>query len=120
MTASCPTPTEAMSVAKSAGDPGDSARSPRAELLAALLRAEELQTVVPAVLDIVEAEPLASAGCFAGDLLRGLMELGGDFWGRHAALYARYREAVRRAAVLRRDLPPGARFGFWSPIPPER
>lgn len=86
----------------------------RAELLVALVRGECLSAVVPMVLDVVELTPLASAGCFPGDLLRGLMEVPGRFWSRYPRWYDRYRDALRAGAALRRRLPPEQRMEFWS------
>ena len=65
-------------------------------------------------LEIVGASPLASAGCFRGDLLRGLMEVPGSFWGTRPDLYERYRSALRAAAAQRRQLPREERMEFWS------
>lgn len=83
-------------------------------LLVALVRGEELGVVVPVALEIVGASPLTSAGCFRGDLLRGLMEVPGSFWGACPQLYERYRSALRAAAALRRQLPREERMEFWS------
>lgn len=88
----------------------------RQGLLASLLNGWRLPTIVPAVLEIVEQEPLASAGGFGGDLLRGLMEVPGSFWSRHPRLFARYRAAVRAGALARRALPPSLRSEFWNPL----
>jgi hypothetical protein len=59
---------------------------------------------------------LIAVHSFRGDLLRGLMEVPDQFWGRHALLYERYRDAVRRAAKARLSLPAESRLGFWSPL----
>ncbi|HEX8849057.1 MAG TPA: hypothetical protein VF761_05965 [Gemmatimonadaceae bacterium] len=88
-------------------------------LLVALVRGEELGLVVPLALEIVSASPLASAGCFRGDLLRGLMEVPGSFWGACPQLYERYRAALRAAATLRRQLPREERMEFWSRLDAE-
>lgn len=88
----------------------------RAELLAALLRGACLTAVVPLALAIVVREPLVRAVSFEGDLLRALMEVGGDFWARHPQLYDQYRSAVRDAAAARRRLPLDSRLRFWSPL----
>ncbi len=88
----------------------------RQELLTSLINGWRLPIVVPAVLEIVEREPLASAGGFGGDLLRGLMEVPGSFWSQHHRLFARYRAAVRAGALARRALPPGLRSEFWNPL----
>ena len=44
------------------------------------------------------------------------MEVPGNFWGRHPALFERYRNALRAAAMLRRSLPPDERLDFWKPF----
>ena len=92
-----------------------SAEAPR-ELLWALVKAQGLDTAVPAAIEIVERAPLASVGCFRGDLLRGLMEVPNGFWGRNPDLYDRYRDAVRAGASARRELSADARMEFWSPL----
>lgn len=84
------------------------------DLLVALVQVSRLPVVVPAVLEIVERDPLTSAGCFRGDLLRGLMEVPGGFWGRYPALHDRYLGALRAGAAARRRLPYDARMEFWS------
>jgi hypothetical protein len=89
-----------------------------ADLLDALQQGWSLPYVVPRVLDLVEADPLASAGRYPGDLLRGLMEVRTAFWSRHARLYARYRDALRAGAEARRQLPPHQRLDFWLAPPP--
>lgn len=86
------------------------------EVLEALVRGWCLGAVVPIALARVERDPLANAGYFDGDLMRGLMEVPGAFWGRHPRLYDRYREALRQSAALRRRLPPEERMKFWSPL----
>jgi hypothetical protein len=91
------------------------ARSGR-HLLVALLTGEHLMAVVPATLVIVERDPLASGGSFRGDLIRGLMEISGLFWGRQPRLYERYVAALRAAAVARRPLPRDERMEFWTPL----
>lgn len=88
----------------------------RADLLIALVHGWCLAAVVPLTLDIVELDPLSSAGVFAGDLLRGLMEVPGQFWGRHPRLYDRYREGLRAGAAARKRLPAAERMEFWSPL----
>jgi len=89
---------------------------PARELLQALLQASSLEAVVPAVIAIVEHDPLASAGCFRGDLLRGLMNVPNRFWTPHAALYERYRASLRACALARRRLPDSERMEFWSAL----
>lgn len=89
-----------------------------AEVLTALVHGWCLGAVVPIALARVEREPLVNAGHFDGDLMRGLMEVPGAFWGRHPRLYDRYREALRQSAALRRRLPPEERMKFWSPLIP--
>jgi hypothetical protein len=86
------------------------------DLLAALIQCRCLAATVPKVLDVVEEDPLASSGQFAGDLLRGLMEVPGSYWGRHPKDYARYRAALRHGALHRRRLPPELRMNFWEPL----
>ena len=86
------------------------------QVLHALVRGSSLSAVVPIALARVEREPLVRAACFDGDLMRGLMEVPGAFWGRHPRLYDRYREALRRSASLRRQLPAEERMRFWLPI----
>ena len=66
---------------------------------------------------LLEGEPLASAGVFAGDLLRRLIDLPSEAWAQHGDLYARYREIVRAAALARRGLPEEQRGAFWSALP---
>ena len=87
-----------------------------AEVLAALVQGRCLAAVVPIALAHVERDPLTCAGQFHGDLMRGLMEVPGAFWGRRPRLYDRYREALRQSAALRRRLPPEERMKFWSPL----
>ena len=91
-----------------------SARS--GELLGALVDGVCLSVVVPMTLAILEHDPMASGGHFAGDLLRGLMEVPGHFWTRHPCFYERYRAAVRRAAAARRGKPPEESMRFWTAI----
>lgn len=86
------------------------------EVLHALVHGWCLGAVVPIALARVERAPLTRAGYFDGDLMRGLMEVPGAFWGRHPRLYDRYREALRQSAALRRRLPPEERMTFWSPL----
>jgi hypothetical protein len=73
-----------------------------------------LDAVVPTVIAIVERDPLASSGCFAGDLLRGLMNVPDHFWSRNMRLYERYRTSLRAGALARRSLPDAQRMEFWS------
>lgn len=89
-----------------------------ADLLAAALSGCGLPAVVPLVLERLEADPLASAGWFAGDLLRGLLEVPASFWARHPRLYARFRECLRAGAMARRGLPPDERAHFWTAVLP--
>ncbi|MEO7218823.1 MAG: contact-dependent growth inhibition system immunity protein [Gemmatimonadaceae bacterium] len=84
------------------------------ELYAALRTCAELGTAVPAALDVLERDPLASAGYFRGDLLRALIDLPPDFWRRNRELFRRYQGAVRAGAIARRSLPSGERMEFWS------
>lgn len=92
------------------------------ELFAALQRRAELSEVVPLVLDVLERDPLASAGCFRGDLLRALIDLPAEFWRRDRVLFQRYQAAVRAGAIARRSLPSTERMDFWTngfPLPRE-
>lgn len=86
------------------------------DLLVSLMHGWYLNAVVPLALDAVERDPLCSTGQFPGDLLRGLMEVPGTFWGRHARLYDRFRDALRAGAARRRRLPADQRMDFWSPL----
>jgi hypothetical protein len=86
------------------------------DLLAALVQVSRLPVVVPAALEIVERDPLTSAGCFRGDLLRGLMEVPGAFWGRYPDLHDRYLGALRAGAAARRRLAYDERMEFWSAL----
>ncbi|MDF1506085.1 hypothetical protein [Roseisolibacter sp. H3M3-2] len=86
------------------------------ELLAAVVAGRSLGAVVPRLLDLAERDPLASAGRFPSDVVRGLMEVPGSFWGRHPDLYARYQAALRASAAARRRLPADARLAFWGPL----
>jgi len=87
-----------------------------AEVLIALVQGSCLAAVVPIALAHVERDPLTCAIQFDGDLMRGLMEVPGAFWGRHPRLYDRYRESLRQSAALRRRLPVEERMRFWSPL----
>ncbi len=94
-----------------------------ADLLAAVLGGCDLHYVVPLLLDRVEMDPLASAGWFSGDLLRGLLEVPASFWARQPRLYARFRESLRAGAIARRGLPADERAHFWTavlPVPERR
>ena len=92
------------------------ARASGMELLTCLVRGLHLMAVVPVTLAIVERDPLACAGCFPGDLVRGLMEVPGGFWGRQPRMYERYVRALRASAAARRALPRAERMEFWSPL----
>jgi len=94
---------------------GSASEASRAALLAALMRGTSLEAAVPLALEIVGRDPMARAASFEGDLLRALMEVGGDFWSRHPSLYEDYRAAVRNAAAVRRRMPIDIRLRFWSP-----
>lgn len=87
------------------------------ELSHTIARGLCLAPLVRRVLDLVEVQPLASAGWFAGDLLRSLVDVPQWFWRRHSAMHDRYRAVLRAAAAARRDLPPDQRMDFWNPIP---
>lgn len=95
-------------------DPASGSAPGGASLLRALLLGNSLERSVPEALALVEGDPLASAGCFRGDVVRGLMEVPGSFWGAHPELYERYRAALRASAARRRALPGVARMEFWS------
>jgi hypothetical protein len=68
-------------------------------------------------LELLERDPLASAGAFPGDLLRGLMELPPQAWRADPALYDRFRAAIRAAAMARRHAPPDVQQAFWRDLP---
>ena len=68
-------------------------------------------------LAVVEREPLASAGLFPGDLVRCLMDLPPRIWRVDPALYARFRDVVRGAAIARRDAPARTQRRFWTVLP---
>lgn len=70
-----------------------------------------------AALELLEREPLASAGEFPGDLLRRLIDLPAGVWAREHDLHPRYCEVVRAAALLRRQLPSRERGAFWRSLP---
>src|SRR5918993_3696781 len=84
------------------------------DLLVALVHGSCLAAAVPLTLALVERDPLATAGYFRGDLLRGLMEVPGTFWGSYPRLYDRYQAALRAGAECRRSLPRDERMEFWS------
>jgi hypothetical protein len=86
------------------------------ELLKALIDGSCLAATVPMTLTIVERDPMASAGYFEGDLLRGLMEVHGHFWTRYPRLYDRYLALVRRGALMRRGKPAEESMRFWTTI----
>jgi CDI immunity proteins len=86
------------------------------DLLVALVSSSRLSSAVAPAIEMVERDPLASAGCFRGDLLRGLMEVPGSFWRRAPDLYDRYRRALRAGAALRRRMPQQERMEFWSAL----
>jgi hypothetical protein len=88
-----------------------------ATLLEGLLSASRLDVIVPLVIDILLSDPLASAGSFRGDLLRGLMAVPGRFWSRNPELYGSYRAAVRAGALARRRESHETRMEFWSELP---
>lgn len=86
------------------------------DLLLALVTESCLSAVVPITLELLERDPLASGGCFRGDLLRALLDLPSGFWGRYPRLYPRYLAVLRAGAAARRRLPPHERMDFWSPL----
>ncbi|MEO7966295.1 MAG: contact-dependent growth inhibition system immunity protein [Gemmatimonadaceae bacterium] len=94
---------------------GSSATAPHT-LLQALVQGSLLSDAVPRTLTILEEAPLASAGCFCGDLLRGLMAVPATFWTRQPALYQRYRTVLHDGAALRWSLAPEERDAFWSSL----
>lgn len=85
-------------------------------LLQALVQGSLLTDAVPRTLSILERAPLASAGCFRGDLLRGLMAVPASFWSRNPELYQRYRIVLHDGAALRWSLAPEERDEFWSSL----
>jgi len=85
-------------------------------LLAALVEGACSEADVQYALTKLVVDPLARVHSFRGDLLRALMEVPNAFWARHRALYEEYRQAVRRAALARRDMSAEARLEFWSPL----
>jgi|GEM_PF-1707360 len=85
-----------------------------ADLLRALRRGTDLHDVVPAVLDTLRHDPLASAGYFRGDMLRALIELPSAFWRDKPVLFQRYQTVVRAGAIARRKLPSAERMAFWT------
>ncbi len=87
------------------------------ELAHAIARGLWLLPLVQRLLDIVEVNPLASAGWFAGDLLRSLADVPQWFWRRNAESHSRYRDALRAGATARQNLPMDQRMEFWSSIP---
>jgi hypothetical protein len=87
------------------------------ELAHAIARGLCLRPLVQRLLDIVEADPLASAGWFSGDLLRSLIDVPEWFWRQNAESDRRYRDALRAGATARRNLPMDQRMEFWSAIP---
>ena len=89
----------------------------RSALLAALIDGSCLASAVPIALEIVGRDPMVRVASFEGDLLRALMEVGGDFWSRHPELFDEYRAAVRNAAAARRRMPQDMRLRFWSLLP---
>jgi hypothetical protein len=72
---------------------------------------------VLSAIELLEREPLASAGEFPGDLLRRLIDLPAPVWAREHDLHPRYCEIVRAAALLRRSLPENQRRAFWRSLP---
>jgi hypothetical protein len=85
-------------------------------LLQALVQGSLLPDVVPRTLAILEDSPLASAGCFRGDLLRALMSVPAQFWARNPALHQRYRTVLHDGAALRWSLDPSERDEFWTTL----
>lgn len=87
------------------------------DVLDALINGWSLPVVVPVAIEVTEGDPLATAGRFRGDILRGLMEVPGHFWSCHPPLYERYRGVLRTGAVRRRGMTPEERIQFWKPLP---
>jgi hypothetical protein len=58
-----------------------------------------------AAIELLEREPLASAGEFPGDLLRRLIGLPPRVWAAQGDLHQRYRQVFRAAAASRQALP---------------
>ena len=86
------------------------------DLLTALVDGSCLGAVVPMTLDRIGVDPLASAGLFAGDFLRALLEVPASYWARHPRQYARYQAALRVGAARRRHLSAEQRAAFWGPL----
>jgi hypothetical protein len=87
-----------------------------AELFRAVQRRTDLSDVVPTVLDVLERDPLTSAGYFRGDLLRALIDLPAEFWRRDCVSFKRYQAVVRAGAIARRSLPSAERMAFWTDV----
>ena len=85
-------------------------------LLAALVDGTCSESEIRYALATLAADPLVRVYAFRGDLLRALMEVPNAVWGRHAALYEEYRQAVRAGALARRDLPAERKEEFWSEL----
>jgi hypothetical protein len=68
-------------------------------------------------LELLEADPLLSAGAFRGDLLRLLMDMPASAWAEEPSLFLRYQAVVRRAAEARRAAPSPVREEFWRELP---
>jgi len=75
------------------------------------------RAVLLRTIELLESDPLDSAGEFPGDLLRRLMDLPSHAWTGEAELHARYREVIRAAALARRGLPENERGAFWRTLP---
>ena len=85
-----------------------------ADRLHALHSGADPRVVVPILLDILQRDPLASAGYFRGDILRALIELPSDFWRHEPSLFKLYQSVVRAGAIARRALPSSERMAFWT------
>lgn len=68
-------------------------------------------------LELLEDDPLLSAGAFRGDLLRRLMDVPASAWAGEPFLYRRYQAVVRRAAEARRTAPKPVCREFWRDLP---
>ena len=73
--------------------------------------------VLTRALELLEADPLLSAGAFRGDLLRLLMDMPAGAWAGDPALFRRYQAVVRRAAEARRASARALRHEFWRELP---
>jgi hypothetical protein len=75
------------------------------------------QAVLLRTIELLETDPLDSAGEFPGDMLRRLMDLPAHAWTGQAELHARYREVIRAGALARRGMQEHLRVAFWRNLP---